>query len=133
MAPMRRLLVEGGTLLGLTHRADIRPATDLYAENGTVRGIGSEAGRLASLPGDPVERLEARGDGILPGFVQARLPPCQPLLGNGPAGLELRPWLERHVSPGEAAHDPETMTISARAGLSDCLAAGVPALLDMGS
>jgi 5-methylthioadenosine/S-adenosylhomocysteine deaminase len=130
---MGRLLVEGGTLLGLAHLADIRPATDLYAENGTVRGIGSEAGRLASLPGDPVERLEARGKWILPGFVQAHLHLCQTLLRNGPAGLELLPWLERHVWPGEAAHDPETMTISARAGLSECLAAGVTAVLDMGT
>ncbi|MDQ2971269.1 MAG: N-ethylammeline chlorohydrolase, partial [Acidobacteriota bacterium] len=114
---MSRLLVEGGTLVGLTHRADIRPATDLYAENGTIREIGPEAGRLASLPGDLVERVEARGKWILPGFVQAHLHLCQTLLRNGPAGLELLPWLETHVWPGEAAHDAATMDVSARLGL----------------
>ena len=130
---MSRLFVEGGTLIGLKEPGDIRPATDLYAEDGAIRAVGEEARRHAERPGEPVERLDARGRWVLPGFVQAHLHLCQTLLRNGPEDLELLPWLERHVWPGEAAHDAETMAISARLGLAECLASGVTAVLDMGT
>src|SRR6266496_799607 len=130
---MSRLVVEGATLLGLADRKDIRPSTDLYAEGGTIRATGEDARRLAGQPGEPVERLNARGKWVLPGFVQAHLHLCQTLLRNGPEELELLPWLERHVWPGEAAHDVETMSVSGRLGLAECLSSGVTAVLDMGT
>jgi 5-methylthioadenosine/S-adenosylhomocysteine deaminase len=132
---MSRLLVEGGTLLGLTSPEDIRRDGDgdLYAENGTIRAVGAEAARMAAVPGEPVERIPARGKWILPGFVQAHLHLCQTLLRNGPEKLQLLPWLEHHVWPGEAAHDADTMLVSARLGLAECLAGGVTAVLDMGT
>ncbi|MEO8430540.1 MAG: amidohydrolase family protein [Acidobacteriota bacterium] len=129
---MSRLLVENGTLIGLASPADIRIA-DLYAEDGTIRAVGEEAGRLAAVTGEPVEKLNARGKWIIPGFVQAHLHLCQTLLRNGPEDLQLLSWLERHVWPGEASHDAETMMVSARLGLSECLAGGVTAVLDMGT
>jgi 5-methylthioadenosine/S-adenosylhomocysteine deaminase len=130
---MSRLLLEGGTLIGLSRPDDIRRDTDLYAENGSIADVGEAARSAASRPGEPVERLDARGRWVLPGFVQAHLHLCQTLLRNGPEDLELLAWLERHVWPGEAAHDPETLSISARLGLAECLASGVTAVLDMGT
>src|SRR5258706_6544057 len=130
---MSRLLIEGATLLGLADRREIRPGTDVYAEDGTIRATGEEARRLAAAAGDPVERLDARGRWVLPGFVQAHIHLCQTLLRNGPEDLELLAWLERHVWPGEAAHDAETMSVSARLGLSECLASGATAVLDLGT
>jgi cytosine/adenosine deaminase-related metal-dependent hydrolase len=130
---MSRLLLEGGTLIGLSRRDDVRPETDLYVEDGTVVAVGEESRVAASRPGEPVERLDARGKWVLPGFVQAHLHLCQTLLRNGPEELELLPWLERHVWPGEAAHDPETLAVSARLGLAECLSSGVTAVLDMGT
>jgi 5-methylthioadenosine/S-adenosylhomocysteine deaminase len=133
---MTRLLIEGGTLLGLTAPGDVRPATDLLVEDGRVRAVGAEAGRAigAAAPGpDAPERLDARGKWVLPGFVQAHLHLCQTLLRNGPEGLELLPWLRGHVWPGEAAHDAETMAVSARLGIAECVSAGVTGILDMGT
>jgi 5-methylthioadenosine/S-adenosylhomocysteine deaminase len=128
-----RLLVEGATLLGLTELSDIRRATDLYAQDGRIVAIGEEATARASGSGEPVERVAAGGKWLLPGLVQAHLHLCQTLLRNGPEDLPLLPWLERHVWPGEAAHDPETIGVSARLGLAECLASGVTAVLDMGT
>lgn len=131
---MTRLLIEGGTLLGLTAPGDIQPSTDLYAEDGRLRGVGPEAGRLArEMEEGLLVRLDARGNWVLPGFVQAHLHLCQTILRNGPEGLELLPWLRGHVWPGEAAHDEETMSLSARLGIAECLSSGVTAILDMGT
>jgi 5-methylthioadenosine/S-adenosylhomocysteine deaminase len=128
---MTRLLIEGGTLLGLTAPGDVRPSTDLLTEDGRIRAVGPDAARLP--PGEPVERFDARGKWVLPGFVQAHLHLCQTLLRNGPDNLELLPWLRGHVWPGEAAHDEKTMSVSARLGIAECLSAGVTAILDMGT
>jgi 5-methylthioadenosine/S-adenosylhomocysteine deaminase len=130
---MSRLLIQGATLLGLTTPRDIRPSMDLYAEGGTITALGEEAARRASAPGEPVERFDARSKWVIPGFVQAHLHLCQTLLRNGPEGLELLPWLQQHIWPGEAAHDAETLSVSARLGLAECLSAGVTAVLDMGT
>jgi len=130
---MSRLLVEGGLLVGLMDRADLRPETDLYAQDGRIVAVGEGAAREAAAPGEPVERIRAGGRWVLPGFVQAHLHLCQTLLRNGPEDLQLLPWLERHVWPGEAALDAETIGVSARLGLAECLAAGVTAVLDMGT
>jgi cytosine/adenosine deaminase-related metal-dependent hydrolase len=134
---MTGLLIEGGTLLGLTEPADIHSGADLYVEDGRIRATGGEATRLARRETNdargPVERLDARGRWVLPGFVQAHLHLCQTLLRNGPDDLELLPWLERHVWPGEAAHDAATMSVSARLGLAESVSAGVTAILDMGT
>ena len=130
---MSRLLVEGATLLGLTRRDDIRAATDLYAENGRIVATGEDAARLAREGPREAARLDGRGKWLLPGFVQAHLHLCQTILRNGPEDLELLPWLRTHVWPGEAAHNAATMSVSARLGLSECLASGVTAVLDMGT
>ena len=131
---MSRLRIEGATLVG--------PSTpprsgDLYVEDGRIRAIGDEAGRLAAEAeqrGETVETIRTTSDAwVLPGFVQAHLHLCQTLLRNGPENLELLPWLQTHVWPGEAAHDAETMAVSARLGIAECLSAGVVAVLDMGT
>ena len=109
---MTRLLIEGGTLLGLAARDDIQRGTDLYAEDGRIRAVGGEAQQLArATEKGLLVRLDARGKWVLPGFVQAHLHLCQTLLRNGPEDLELLPWLQIHVWPGEAAHDADTMSV----------------------
>ncbi len=134
---MNRLLIEGGTLLGLTSPADLRPDTDIYAEDGRIRATGSAARRLAeeeeAAGRGRVERLDARRQWVLPGLVQAHLHLCQTVLRNGPEDLELLPWLRRHVWPGEAAQDAWTMSVSARLGIAESLSSGVTAVLDMGT
>ncbi|HEY3171569.1 MAG TPA: amidohydrolase family protein [Thermoanaerobaculia bacterium] len=131
---MTRLLIEGGTVLGLATPDDIQPNTDLSAEDGRIRAVGREARRLArETEVGLLVRIDARGKWVLPGFVQAHLHLCQTLLRNGPDHLELMPWLQSHVWPGEAAHDAETMSVSARLGIAECLSAGVTAVLDMGT
>lgn len=130
---MSRLFVRGATLIGLSRREDVLAAADLYAESGVIRATGAAARGMAEVAGEPVERVDGEGKWAIPGFVQAHLHLCQTLLRNGPEELELLPWLRRHIWPGEAAHDADTLSVSARLGLSECLASGVTAVLDMGT
>ena len=133
---MVTLLVEHPLVVGMTSPGDVVADGALLVENGVITALHVEAGRKAEAlerNGTLVERLNASGFWLLPGFVQAHVHLCQTLLRNGPDDLELLPWLSGHVWPGEAGLDPETMAVSARLGIAELLAGGTTALLDMGT
>jgi cytosine/adenosine deaminase-related metal-dependent hydrolase len=129
---MRTLLVEGALVIGMRHPDDVTESGAVLVENGEITAVGTEA-RRRSLELTSVERLSANGLWLLPGLVAAHVHLCQTLFRNGPDDLPLLPWLESHVWPGEAAHDAETLEVSARLGLAELLAGGVTAVLDMGT
>src|ERR1019366_1665045 len=133
---MSILLIEGARVLGMTRPDDVTPDGAVLAEDGAIVALHAEArkrGGEAAAAGRPVERVDARGLWLLPGFVQTHIHLCQTLLRNGPDDLPLLPWLKTHVWTGEAAHDEATIGVSARLGLADLLAVGTTAILDMGT
>ena len=133
---MSILLIEGARVLGMTRPDDVTPDGAVLAEDGAIVALHAEArkrGGEAAAAGRPVERVDARGLWLLPGFVQTHIHLCQTLLRNGPDDLPLLPWLKTHVWPGEAAHDEATIGVSARLGLAELLAGGTTAILDMGT
>ncbi len=133
---MRFLLVDGPLVVGMTSPSDVTPSGALWAVDGEIRalhGAARAAAAAAEAGGETVERIDGSGRWLLPGFVQTHVHLCQTLLRNGPDDLELLPWLRGHVWPGEAAHDAETLELSARLGLAELAASGTTALLDMGT
>ncbi|MGE5344968.1 MAG: amidohydrolase family protein [Acidithiobacillales bacterium] len=133
---MNPLLVENARVIAMTREGDVTEKGALLVEEGRIAALHGEARRKAAemeAAGRPLDRLDAAGLWLLPGFVQTHVHLCQTLLRNGPDDLPLLPWLSAHVFPGEAAHDEETMEISARLGLAELIAGGTTALLDMGS
>ncbi len=133
---MNPLLVENARVIAMTREGDVTEKGALLVEEGRIEALHGEARRRAGemeIAGRPLDRLDAGGLWLLPGFVQTHVHLCQTLLRNGPDDLRLLPWLSAHVFPGEAAHDEETMEISARLGLAELIAGGTTALLDMGS
>jgi len=130
------LFVENPLVIGMTRPSDVTGGGHVLVEDGVITALHGDAERRAreiSAAGRPLERLDARGLWILPGFVQTHIHLCQTLLRNGPDDLPLLPWLKTHVWPGEAAHDAATLEISARLGLAELLAGGTTAILDMGT
>ena len=130
------LLVENALVIGMTRAGDVVRGGAVLVEEGTIVAIHGEARRRAAemaSAGRPLERLDAAALWLLPGFVQTHVHLCQTLLRNGPDDLPLLSWLSAHVFPGEAAHDEETMEISARLGLAELIAGGTTSLLDMAS
>ena len=77
--------------------------------------------------------IEANGETIFPGFVQAHVHLCQTLFRNQADDLSLLPWLEKRIWPLEAAHTPETLYASALLGIYELLGSGSTCLLDMAS
>jgi cytosine/adenosine deaminase-related metal-dependent hydrolase len=133
---MRALLIENALVAGMRSADDLHPRGAVWAEDGVVRALGSEAraaAAAAAARGRTVERIDAEGLWLFPGFVQTHVHLCQTLLRNGPDDLPLLPWLKTHVWPGEAAHDEETLFLSARLGLAELAAGGTTAILDMGT
>ena len=108
----------------------------VVAPDGTLRDGGFalevEEGRIGSLApaaaGGELARCVA-----LPGLVQAHVHVCQTLLRGMAEDRTLLPWLEERIWPLEAAHDAETIRISALLSLRELLAAGCTGLMDMGS
>jgi 5-methylthioadenosine/S-adenosylhomocysteine deaminase len=133
---MTPLLVENALVIGMTRSDDVVPGGALFVEDGVIAARDDEAlarARAFATAGRPLERLNARGGWLLPGFVQTHIHLCQTLLRNGPDDLSLLPWLSAHVWPGEAAHDEATLEVSARLGLAELLAGGTTSILDMGT
>ncbi len=120
----------------MTAPSDVTAGGHVLVEEGAITALHGDAERGAreiAAAGRPLERRDARGLWLLPGFIQTHIHLCQTLLRNGPDDLPLLPWLRTHVWPGEAAHDEATLEISARLGLAELLAGGTTAILDMGT
>jgi 5-methylthioadenosine/S-adenosylhomocysteine deaminase len=133
---MNPLLVDGPLVIGMTRPDDLTESGAVLVEDGRITALHDEARRRAKEleAGDGrVERLAGTGLWLLPGFVATHVHLCQTLLRNGPDDLALLPWLAQHVWPGEAAHDEETLEVSARLGLAELAAGGVTSVLDMGT
>ena len=133
---MRALLIENALVAGMRSADDLHPNGAVWAEEGVIRALGAEARRTAAdaaARGESFEHVDAEGLWLFPGFVQTHVHLCQTLLRNGPDDLPLLPWLKTHVWPGEAAHDEETLELSARLGLAELAAGGTTAILDMGT
>lgn len=77
------------------------------------------------------EVVDLRGRWLLPGFVQTHVHLVQTLFRGLADDLVLLDWLRRRIWPLERAHDVDSVYASARLGISELLAGGTTALLDM--
>jgi len=101
---------------------------DVTVVDGEIR----EVGRLAtSYPG--LETIDAEGDYVLPGFVQAHIHLCQTLFRHEGEDRVLLRWLRERIWPLEGAHDAHSLAVSARLGIAELLLGGTTCLLDMGT
>ena len=91
---------------------------DLRIEDRRITGVGD----LDPVPGETVQ--DFTGHTVTPGFVQGHLHLCQTLFRNLAEDLPLLPWLEKRIWPLEAAHDEESLRISARLALTELIRGG---------
>lgn len=77
--------------------------------------------------------IDARGQVLIPGLIQAHVHLCQTLFRGQADDLELLDWLNTRVLPLEGAHDPESIYCSALLGIGEMLQSGTTAIIDMES
>jgi cytosine/adenosine deaminase-related metal-dependent hydrolase len=128
------LLIHSGTLVcmdaaGTVERGDLLVVGDSIAARGA-----DVAGAIVALPpGTKLERFDARGCLVLPGFVHGHLHLCQTLFRGLAEQSDLLRWLRESIWPLEHAHDEASMAASVRLGICELVAGGVTCVNDMGT
>jgi 5-methylthioadenosine/S-adenosylhomocysteine deaminase len=127
-------LVHSGTLVCMDAAYTVVRG-DLLIEDGVITALGDAVpGRLERLAkSPPIERIDASGCLVLPGFVHAHLHLCQTLFRGMAEQADLLRWLRESIWPLEAAHTEASIVASARLGLAELIAGGVTCVNDMGT
>jgi 5-methylthioadenosine/S-adenosylhomocysteine deaminase len=96
---------------------------DVAVSGDTIVAVGSD------LRGE--QEIDLRGRWLLPGFVQTHIHLVQTLFRGLADDLLLLDWLRTRIWPLERAHDIDSVYASARLGITELLAGGTTAILDM--
>jgi 5-methylthioadenosine/S-adenosylhomocysteine deaminase len=108
---------------------------DLLILGDSIAALGPSAREhVARLPaGTRLERFDASGCLVLPGFVQAHVHLCQTLFRGLAEQSDLLHWLRESIWPLENAHNETSMAASVRLGICELVAGGVTCVNDMGT
>ncbi len=120
------VLIRGGTLVTMDPQRRVLRG-DLYVAGGRIAAVGE------GVPPTADQVFDAAGMAVLPGLVQTHIHLCQTLLRSQADDLELLDWLKRRIWPLEAAHNPESLSASARLGCAELILGGTTTLVDMGT
>lgn len=120
------LLIKNGTIVTMNQQREIITG-DLLIEGDRIVNMG----RIEARSGDEV--LDARGDLVIPGLVQAHVHLCQTLFRGMADDLELLDWLKKRIWPLESSHDAESLYYSALLGCAELLRGGTTSIIDMGT
>ncbi|HUL44234.1 MAG TPA: 5'-deoxyadenosine deaminase [Bacteroidota bacterium] len=122
-------VIRGGTIVTGNVRGEIIHNGTIVVNDSRIESIlPSAAGARASG-----EVIDATGHVIIPGFVQTHVHLCQTLFRGMADDLELLDWLQKRIFPLEAAHNAESVHVSAMLGIAELIRSGTTTILDMGS
>lgn len=128
------LLIHNGTLVCMDAAGTVGQGDLLVAgERILALGAGVPAALRALPPDARVERFDASGCLVLPGFVHGHLHLCQTLFRGLAEQSDLLRWLRESIWPLEAAHDAASMAASVRLGAAELIGGGVTCINDMGT
>ncbi|NUN12582.1 MAG: 5'-deoxyadenosine deaminase [Myxococcales bacterium] len=123
-----RLVLRGATVVTMNSAREVAPL-DVVVHNGRI-----EALHPPHTPAPPDSTiLDLRGCVLTPGLIQTHVHLCQTLFRNLADDLALLDWLKQRIWPLEAAHNPESLYLSAMVGTSELLRGGTTTILDMGT
>ena len=120
---MSSILIKNGTLVTMDTSNTILRG-DILVSEGRITSIG-ESGQTA----DTV--IDATNCAVIPGFVQTHIHLCQTIFRGAADDLALIDWLKQRVWPMEAAHNPASITASARLGIAELIKGGTTCALTM--
>jgi 5-methylthioadenosine/S-adenosylhomocysteine deaminase len=118
------LLVRNATIVTMNDALDIIEG-DVLVVDGRIQSVG-RAG-----DGHATQVINARGNFLLPGFVQTHVHLCQTIFRGYADDLALLDWLRTRIWPMEAAHTPASLAASARLAAAELLLGGTTSVLTM--
>lgn len=117
------ILIKDGIIFTMDHD-DTVVVGNLYIEDNRIVEIGSDR-----TTADHV--IEAKGQLVLPGFVQTHIHLCQVLFRGLADDMDVVDWLKHRLWPLETAHDASSITASAELGVLELVAGGTTTALSM--
>jgi 5-methylthioadenosine/S-adenosylhomocysteine deaminase len=122
------ILIKGATVVTLGPDDKVFEA-DVVIEDGIISSVGPSGDPRLNRQFDRV--IDARGQIVLPGFIQTHIHLCQTLMRGSADDLPLIDWLRRRIWPLEAAHKYDSVYASARLGIAELIKGGTTSALTM--
>ncbi|MGE5527526.1 MAG: 5'-deoxyadenosine deaminase [Patescibacteria group bacterium] len=120
------VLIENALIVTMNARREVLEGNLLVADD-RIQAVGPGAGGDSPA----AERIDARGQVLIPGLVQAHVHLCQALFRGQADDLELLDWLRTRIWPLEGAHDEESIYWSALLGIGELFRGGTTSVIDM--
>jgi len=117
------ILIKNATLLTMNPQREIYGG-DLLIEGDTITEMGHLNLRAET-------EIDASDLVAMPGFIQTHIHLCQTLFRNLADDVELNDWLQTKIWPLEAAHDEDSISLSALLGIAELFKGGTTTILDM--
>ncbi|MET1248710.1 5'-deoxyadenosine deaminase [Sporolactobacillus sp. STCC-11] len=122
---MKRTLIKNAEIITMDQNETITHG-DLLIEDDRIQSIGPI---VQPKTGDYV--IDGTGRTVIPGFIQTHIHLCQTLFRGKADDLELMDWLRKRIWPLEAAHDDESIYLSALLGIGELISGGSTTIVDM--
>lgn len=122
---MKRLLIKNAAIITMNADEDILTG-DILIEGSRITAVGQP---IEPKKADKV--IDAKHRTVIPGFIQTHIHLCQTLFRGKADDLELLDWLRKRIWPLEAAHDEESIYVSAMLGIGELIAGGSTTIVDM--
>lgn len=120
---MSSVLFKNALIVTMNQDRDVLQG-DLLVQDSFIKYIGA-----AGLSADRV--IDAGGQVVVPGLIQAHVHLCQTLFRGQADDLELLDWLNLRILPLEAAHDYESLYCSALLGIGELFQGGTTSIISM--
>jgi cytosine/adenosine deaminase-related metal-dependent hydrolase len=125
MDHMKRTIIKNAEIVTMDQNETITHG-DLLIEDDRIQSVGPI---VQPKPGDYV--IDGTGRTVIPGFIQTHIHLCQTLFRGKADDLELMDWLRKRIWPLEAAHDDESIYLSALLGIGELVSGGSTTIVDM--
>jgi 5-methylthioadenosine/S-adenosylhomocysteine deaminase len=119
------ICIKNGTLVTMN------PARDIF--QGDLLIEGDRITQLGICDVKAGTEIDASDKIVLPGFIQTHTHLCQTLFRNQADDLSLIDWLQQRIWPLEAAHDEDSISVSAQLGIAELFQCGTTTIMDMGT
>ncbi|MFT3838546.1 MAG: 5'-deoxyadenosine deaminase [Myxococcaceae bacterium] len=127
------LVIKNATVVTMNASREVLRDAEVVIQGSRIAKVGPSSRTSTSRANGVRQVIDARGRVLIPGLIHAHLHACQTLCRNRADGFELLDWLREKIWPFEAAHDAESMRVSAELTFTELLKSGATALNDMGS